>query len=224
MWRAPLSVWDADQSCSLAAFVEEKTAIDANAENRSMASASAKKMPAPVPQSPRAQPSRFVERFQDLRVAVEAELQHKRTSDELAAACKALTPRAASLASLAQALLSGAPYRLLRDAVSLTAAAVDARVGIASGSDVCAGELFRAAPRLWQEGLSIPNREVRVHVLSLFIALAPAWTAASSGLLVDDLNALAKGAAARAAYRRSEARHQATLPPRERPPRPLLSF
>lgn len=138
-------------------------------------------------------PDHFVERFQNLRVAVEAELQHKRNA-ELAAACQALTPRAASLASLAQALLTGAPYRLLRDAVALTAAAVEARVGMVSGSEVGAGELFRAAPLLWQDGLSSPNREVRVHVLSLFTALAPAWTASSSGLLVDDLNALAKSA------------------------------
>jgi hypothetical protein len=74
------------------------------------------------------------------------------------------------------------------------AAAVEARVGIARECEVGAGELYRAAPLLWREGLSSPNREVRVHVLSLFTVLAPAWTAASSGLLADDLDALAKGA------------------------------
>jgi len=129
--------------------------------------------------------SQMAERFHQLRSAVELEIGGRKPSDALAAACKDLAPKAASLALLAQALLSGAPYRLLRDAVVLTAKAV--RKG------QHAAELLRSAPLLWSEGLSSPNREVRVHLLALFTALAPEWVASSSGLREDELDRLTRG-------------------------------
>eukprot|EP00967_Tisochrysis_lutea_P027851 scaffold32365_cov33-Tisochrysis_lutea.AAC.1 len=133
--------------------------------------------------------TQFAPRFQQLRGALEAELRCK-SNEDLAAACAALTPRAASLAALAQSLLSGAPYRLLRDALSLTAIALHSR-GATAGSG--SAELLRAAPRLWRDGLSCPNREVRVLVLSLLTELSPLWVSGSSGLSEDELQTLAEG-------------------------------
>ena len=134
--------------------------------------------------------SQMAARFLLLRSAVELELRRK-PNDKLAAACKDLTARAVSLALLAQALLSDALYRLLRDAVALTAAALSVRKA------EHAKELLRLTPLLWSEGLTSPNREVRVHLLSLFTALAPEWAAPSSGLREEELDALAKGSEAR---------------------------